>query len=65
MKTFYLFSKIFDLKPFILTCEVAAIDSLKGVKMAVCCIKCVDLTTETIKSLGKHFSYNQVINTKK
>ena len=33
--------------------------------MAVCGIKCVDLTTETIKSLGKHFSYNQVINTKK
>ena len=59
MKTFKSCSKFSDLKPYILTCEVAAIGSLKGVKMAVCCIISVDLTTETIKCLVIHFSYNQ------
>ena len=42
MKTFKLFSKLCDLKPYILTCEVAGIGFLKGVKMAVSCIKSVD-----------------------
>ena len=65
MKTFKLFSKFSGLKPNILKCEVAGIGSLKGVKMAVCGIKCIDLTTETIKILGVHFSYNQKLKTKK
>ena len=42
MKTFKLFSNLCGLKPYILTCEVAGIDFLKEVKMAACCIKCVD-----------------------
>ena len=42
MKTFKSFSKLSGLKPHILTCGVAGIGFLKGVKMAVCCIKCVD-----------------------
>ena len=58
MKTFKLFSKFSGLKPNILKCEVAGIGSLKGARMAVCGIKCTDLTTETIKILGVHFSYN-------
>ena len=58
MKTFKLLSKFSGLKPNILKCEVAGIGSLKGVRMAVCGIKCTDLTTETIKILGVHFSYN-------
>ena len=41
------------------------ISSLKGVKMALCGIKCIDLTTETIKILGVHFSYNQKLQTQK
>ena len=65
MKTFKLFSKFSGLKPNILKCEVAGIGSLKGVKMAVCGIKCIDLTTETIKILGVHFSYNQKLKTQK
>ena len=36
MKSFKLFSNFFSLKHNILKCEVAAIDSLKGLKMAVC-----------------------------
>ena len=59
MKTFKLFSKFSGLKPNILKCEVAGIDSLKGVKIAVCDIECINLTTKAIKILGVHFSYNQ------
>ena len=55
MKTIKLFSKFSGLKPNILTCEVAGIGALKEIKMAVCGIKCIDLTTETIKILGVHF----------
>ena len=58
MKTFKLFSKFSGLKPNTLKSEVAGIVSLKGVKMPVCGIKCIDLT-KTIKILGVHFSYNQ------
>ena len=65
MKTFKLFSKFSGLRLNILKCEVAGKGSLKGVKMAVCGIKCIDLTTETIKILGVHFSYNQKLKTQK
>ena len=65
MKTFKLFSRFSGLKPNILKCEVAAIGSLKRVKMAVCGIKSIDLTIETIKILGVHFSYNQKLQTQK
>ena len=59
LKTFKLFSKFSGLKPNILICEDGGICSLKGIKMTVCGIKCIDLTTETIKILGVPFSYNQ------
>ena len=49
MKTFKLFPKFSGLKPNLLKCEVARIGYLKGVKMAVCGIKCINFTTETIK----------------
>ena len=59
MKTFKLFSKFFGLKHNVLKCEVADIGSLKEVKMAVCGIKRIDLTTGTIIILAVHFSNNQ------
>ena len=65
MKTFKLFSKFSGLKSNTLKCEVVGIVSLKGVKTAVCGIKCIDLTTETINILGVHFSYNQKLKTQK
>ena len=65
MKTFKLFSKFSGLKPNILKCEVAGIGSLKGFKMTVRGIKCLDLTTETIKTLGGHWSYNEKFKTQK
>ena len=33
--------------------------------MEVCSIKCIDLTTETIKILSVHFSYNRKSETQK
>ena len=59
MKTFKLFSKFFGLKPDILKCDLAGLDSLKGVKMTVCSIKCIDLTTKNKNILGIHFPYDQ------
>ena len=64
VKTFE-FSKLSILKPNVLKYKVPGIGSLKGVKMAVCGIKCTDLTIETIKILGVHFSYNQMLQTQK
>ena len=37
----------------------------KGVKITVCGIKYIDLTTETVKILGVHFSCNQKLQKKK
>ena len=54
MKTFTLFSKIFGLKGNLLKHKVAGIGSLKEVKIAVCDIKCIDLTTEATKILDVH-----------
>ena len=62
---FKLFSNFSGLKPNIVKCEVAGIISLKGVRMAVCGIKCIDLTTETTKILGVHFSYKSKVKNKK
>ena len=47
------------LKPF---CHAI---TYKRVKMAVCGIKSIDLTIETIKILGVHFPYNQKLQTQK
>ena len=65
MKTFKLFTKFSCLKSNILKCEVESTGSLKGVKVTVCGIKCSDLTTEIIKIVGTHFSYNQKLQTQK
>ena len=55
---FYHFS---GLKANIGKCEIAGIGSLKGVTEAVCGLKSVDLSNDTIKILGIHFSYNKII----
>ena len=65
MKTFKMFSKFSGLKLNLLKCEITGIDFLKGVKMAVCSVKCIDLTTETTEVLGIRFSYNQNLQTQK
>ena len=39
--------------------EVAGVGALKGVKVAICGIKCIDLTQEAIKILEVFFSYDK------
>ena len=59
IKSFERFYPFSGLKSNIDKCEFAGIGSLKGVKKAICGLKCVDLLNDTIKILGIHFSYNK------
>ena len=61
MKVFDIFSSFSGLKPNKSKCEVAGIGALKGAKMALCGMKCIDLRLNTVKILGIHFSYNKKI----
>ena len=49
LNTISLFSSFPGLKPNLSKCEVAQTELLKGVKVAVCEIKCIDLTKDVIK----------------
>ena len=51
MKTFDIFSSFSGLKPNKSKCEVAVIGALKGAKMALCGMKCIDLKLNTVKIL--------------
>ena len=51
LNTISLFSSFSGLKPNLSKCKVAGIGLLKGVKVAVCGIKCIDLTKDAIKIL--------------
>ena len=42
-------------------CEIAGIGSLKEVKIAVCSMKNIDLTKDTVKIIGISFSYNKSV----
>ena len=64
MNTIFLFSSFSGLKPNFSKCEVSGIGLLKEVKVAVCGIKCVDLTKDAIKIRGIFFSYNKNIELK-
>ena len=56
--TFSLFS---GLTPNLIKCEIAGIEALKGVQVAVCGMRCNDLCNEAIKILITYFSYNSRI----
>ena len=58
LNTINYFSSFTGLKPSPSKCEVAGIGALKGVNVAICRIKCIDLTKEAIKILGVFFSYS-------
>ena len=47
-----LFSDFLGLKPNTTKCEVDGIGVVKGVQVAVCGMKCIDLRNEAIKILG-------------
>ena len=50
-----------DLKPNKSKCEIAGISISKGVSVELCGMKCIDLTKNSVKILGIHFSYNEKI----
>ena len=56
LKLFYRFS---DLKLNYYKCEIAGCGITKGVLGALCGMKNVDLTKESMKVLGIHFSYDK------
>ena len=56
-----LFSSFSGLKPNLSRCEEAGTGLLKGVKVAVCGIKCIDLTKDAIKIIKIFFSYDENI----
>ena len=59
VKSFHIFSSFSGLRPNLIKYENAGINVLKGVKVAVYGIQCLDLVLDTIKILGAHFSYNK------
>ena len=62
---FYLFSYFSGLKPNFKKSEIAGIGALKGVQVAVCGLRCIDLNNDTLKILGTHFSYNEELKEEK
>ena len=48
LKDLHLFSRFSGLRPNSTTCEIAGIGALKGVHVALCGMKCLDLTKEYI-----------------
>ena len=59
--TFTVFSLFLELKSNFRKCEFAGLGFLKGVLEAVRVLKSVNLTTDIIKILGAHFSYNSTL----
>ena len=59
VSSFHFFSHFVRMRPNLSKSEIAGIEVLKGIKVAVCGIQCVDLVLDTIKILGTHFSYNE------
>ena len=65
VETFKEFSCFSGLKWNIAKSENSCLDPLKGVLEAVCGLKTVDLTNNTIKILGIHFSYHNETKTER
>ena len=65
MKTFDIFSTFSGLKPNKSKCEIAGLGALKGVKLALCRMECIDLMFNAIKILGVYYSYDKISKTKK
>ena len=54
-----------QLKPGLWKSEIVGIRVLKGDQVAVCGVRCIDLSNVTIKILGIHFSYNEKLKEQK
>ena len=65
VEAFYLFSYFSGLKPNLKKSEIGGIGALKGVQVAACYLLCIDLSNDTLKILGTHFSYNKKLKEEK
>ena len=65
LKLFEIFSKHSGLKLNQSKCEIAGIGVLRGANVALCGLKCIDLTKDAIKILGIHYSYNKAVSLEK
>ena len=65
LNNFNIMSQFSGLKINKSKCEVAGIGVMKGVKVALCGVECVNLLTNTIKILGIYFSYNKKLENEK
>ena len=53
------------LKPNSKKSEIAGIGTQKGVQVAVCSLRCIDLNNDTLKILGTYFTYNEELKEEK
>ena len=58
MNIFDTFSKFSGLKPNKSKCEISGIGALKGVQVAFCSMRCIDLVSNIVKISGIYYSYN-------
>ena len=65
VNTFHFFSYFTALKPNLTKSKITGIGVLKGVQVAVCGMRCIDLNIDTLKILGTHFSYNENLKDEK
>ena len=61
----HLFLYFSGLKPSLKKSEIGGIGALKGVQVAACYLRCIDLSNDTLKILGTHFSYNEKLKEEK
>ena len=59
MNIFNTFSKFSGLRPNKYKCKIAGIGALKGVLVAPCGMKCIDLVSNIVEILGIYYSYNE------
>ena len=62
---YFIFLYFSGLKPNLKKYKIAGIGALKGFQVAVCGLCCIDLNNETLKILGTHFSYNEILTEEK
>ena len=59
LNIFHEFSLVSGLSHNTTKCEIAGTGTLNRVNVALCCMKCLNLTKETVKILDAHFTYNK------
>ena len=60
-----IFFVLFGIKTNLTKSEIVGIVVLKGVQVALCGMRCLDLTIDTLQILGTHFTYNEKLKEEK